>query len=139
MSYSGNPAASDIDAVRFYIGDTDTTAEMLTDAEITALVTLAGGDTLLAAVYAAEGLAGKYARRVDKSVGDLSISYSQTSKQFSDLAALLRRRYSIGSAPAPYAGGISISDKAAQESDTDRVRPAFTRTLHNNTEPAESE
>lgn len=28
---------------------------------------------------------------------------------------------------APYAGGISIADKESRESDSDRVRPAFTR------------
>lgn len=35
-----------------------------------------------------------------------------------------------GAIPMPYAGGLSRSDKATRESNTDRVRPFFTRRLH---------
>ena len=33
-SYSGDPASSDRDAIRFYIGDTDTTLQLLQDEDI---------------------------------------------------------------------------------------------------------
>jgi hypothetical protein len=35
-----------------------------------------------------------------------------------------------GSVPVPYAGGLSRSDKALRAGDRDRVRPLFTRDLH---------
>lgn len=35
-----------------------------------------------------------------------------------------------GAVPMPYAGGLSVADKAARESDADRVAPFFTRRLH---------
>ena len=45
--------------------------------------------------------------------------------------AMLAARYGpLRPSVSPYAGGISVSDKETQEEDTDRVVPAFNRTLH---------
>jgi hypothetical protein len=132
MSYFGNPGSSHLDAVRFYIGDTDPDNEILSDDEITALLTETGDQPFLAAALAAEAIAARYARRVDKSVGDLHISNSQLSKQYRDLASQLRSRATLSGAAAPYAGGISIADKQTVEANTDRVQPIFRRNLHDN-------
>lgn len=125
MSYSGNPADSSVDLVRFLTGDTNDANEQLSDDEITAMLASASDDPQLAAIYCVEGLVAKYAGKADKSVGDLSISYSQISKGYKELVASLRSRMSVSSAPMPYAAGLSISEKEATKRNTDRVTPAF--------------
>jgi len=129
-TYSGDPSYSDLDLVRFLIGDTDTTAQQLTDEEILGAITIAGG-VYPAAIMAVRQLASYYARRADKSVGDLSISYSQIAKNYRDLVGQLQTQaITLGGTAPPYAGGISVSDKQIDEGDSDRVAPAFTVGMH---------
>ena len=123
-TYSGDPAASDADAVRFLIGDTSTTDQQLQDAEIAYLLTTEGS-VYRAAAQAARSIGAKYARLVDKSVGDLRLSYSQRAASYEKLAASLVARATTRTA-TPYAGGISAADKALDEQDTDLAKPAFT-------------
>ena len=115
-SYSGDPGASDLDAVRFLIGDTDTSQQQLSNEEITYLLT-AGGTVRAAALAACRSLSAKYSRLVDQSTGSISISYSQLAKQYQALANDIRS----GAQVAPYAGGISKSDMESVASDSDRV------------------
>ena len=75
------------------------------------------------AIYCADALIGKYARLVDKSVGDLHLSYGNLLKNFTALAARLRMRATLAQVPT-YAGGQSISEKMMVDDDTDRVQPA---------------
>lgn len=107
----------------------------LADETITAILALQP-NAYQAAATCAENLAGRYANLVDRQVGDLRASYSQRAKQWLELAGRLRSAASRASLAlaTPYAGGISIADKLAQESNTDRVAPAFTRNLHDNPE-----
>lgn len=96
-SYSGNPASSTRDEVRFLIGDTDSTDQQMTDEEIDYLRTVhadlgAGVSNYLAAASAALALASKYAKMSDKTVGSLSISYSQKHSQFLSLAKSLENK-----------------------------------------------
>lgn len=125
-SYSGDPSSSNQDAVRFAIGDTDSTDQLMTDEEIAYLLT--GSTVTAASIAACEALAAKFARQVDRSVGNLSLSSSQRAKQFTELAATLRRR--TGYLARPYAGGISVADKETRDLDTDRVKPVFSRSQH---------
>jgi len=124
-SYSGNPSTSANDEVRFLVGDTDTTDQLLQDEEIAWLITNCG-TTRFAAVEAANGIAAKYSRMADKAVGDLRLSASQKSKQYFDLAKRLRRRAMVGSV-TPYAGGITESDKNINRDNPDTVVPFFNR------------
>ena len=112
----------DRDYVRLRIGDTVTADPLLTDEEIAALVTNEG-DKHLAAAAAADTLAAQFARKVDKTVGKLSISNSQAFTHFSALAKRLRSEITMTG--GLYAGGISVSDKNEDKSDSDRVDPAF--------------
>lgn len=127
-TYSGDPSSTSRDAVRFLIGDTDNTSQLVTDEEIAYMLTQEGS-TSSAAARVCRSLAAKYARFMDQSVGDLNISYSQRFKQFSEMAAKLESDASsrVG---IPYAGGISQSDKDSRESDTDRVLPASKVGVH---------
>lgn len=134
MPYTVDPANVPADRVRFLIGDTVVASPELSDYEVDYLLSLYPDDPLSAAARAAEALAGKYAKAVDKSVGNLRISNSQKAEGYRKLAAQLWRQatrgtFVPGSVVAPWAGGISRSDKLARERDTDRVRPAFRRRL----------
>lgn len=119
-TYSGNPAGSDLDQVRFLIGDTDTDDQQLTNEEIAYLLTIYPNPAG-AALGAARGLFSKYARYCDQKTGDIDIKYSQRR----DAYAALMLQLQLGMAPVPYAGGISVSDKEIDEDDADRVDPAF--------------
>ncbi len=126
-TYSGNPSASQKDQVRFLVGDTDTTDQLLQDEEITWLLGQEG-QPLAAAAAALEALAARFARQVDKAVGDLRLSLSQKAASFAARAAELRSRLAL--AAAPYAGGLSEAEKAAAEGEADLVQPAFKRGMH---------
>ena len=88
-SYSGNPASSDTDAVRFLVADTQTSDQLISNEEINYLLTVYN-DPAFAAVAAARAIAAKFARQSDqsRSVGDLSLSesFSQKSEQYHHLA-----------------------------------------------------
>lgn len=116
------PGSSDKSWVRMRIGDTSSGDQLLQDEEILAILSVEGDRTVSAAV-AAESIGARFARQVDKTVGKLSISMAQASQGYFGLAKRLRSEISLSG--APYAGGISVSDKAVDTSDTDRVAPAF--------------
>lgn len=121
-----SPDSGDRDKVRTYIGDTDSTDQLLSNEQI-AYALSEGGTVKEAAAIAAEWIAALFARKSDTSVGDLSISYSQRAQQYRQLANGLRSRsarYAL-----PYFGGISEAAKDTREADTDRVEPGFTVTM----------
>lgn len=139
-TYGGDPAANDRDKVRFLIGDTDTNDQQVSDEEIAYLLT-SEGSVPGAAVAAVQALIAKFSRLVDKSVGDLSISYSQRVGQYEKLLRQLVQRRALRTG-TPYAGGISESDKDTVEADTDRVRPEFYKGQFSHpgaTDPAEDD
>lgn len=100
FTYTGDPAGSSRDKVRFLIQDTDSTAPHINDEEIAWLLS-EWADVYDAAAQAADILAGQYAHKADysKSVGDLSLNetFSVQSQRFAALATSIRlnrmRRY----------------------------------------------
>jgi len=88
---------TDKDKVRFYIGDTDQTDQLLQDEELSFLLTEMS-NVLLAAAYAAKAIAAKFSRQADKAVGDLRISLSQKAQAYVSLAADLEKRALTSSA-----------------------------------------
>lgn len=89
MSASYDPTLpSPLDQVRFLLGDTDTSDAMLSDQEITALLGLYSS-TAEAAAQGARSLSARYARQVDREVGDLKVMFSQRAKHFADLAEII--------------------------------------------------
>ena len=81
-TYSGDPSANARDAIRFLIGDTDTTDQLLSDEEIAWVNTEASGtptattDLYDAAYRCCLTIAAKLARQADKQIGDLSVKLS---------------------------------------------------------------
>ena len=126
-SYSQDPTTSPMDEVRFLIGDTNPSAQQLQDQEILYNIALVYGPNppasgnFLPAAYCADAISSNYARKVDKSVGDLHITYSQGSKNFQDLANRLRQRATLSMVPV-YAGGQSIADKIANYVNADQTQ-----------------
>lgn len=135
-TYSGDPSASDKDNVRFMIGDTDTTEQLVTDEEITATVTQFG-TAYRTALALCDRLIAKFSRLVDsKFEGEGEFKFSQLVTNIKAIkeGLILQGDPSSGGGPIPYAGGLSIADKDAQEDDTSRVTPMAYRDLHANPE-----
>ena len=88
-TYSGNPASSDRDAVRFLVAETDSTDPLITVEEIAYLIAIYT-EAPYAAVGAARAIAAKFSREADqaRTVGDLTLSesLSQKSTQYHHLA-----------------------------------------------------
>ena len=93
MAFTYVAPTSDRDKVRFLLQDTDSTAALLQDEEITYLLTT-WGNVYDAAIAGAEIIAGAYAHKTNysRSIGDLSISesYATSAAEFRSLAESLR-------------------------------------------------
>lgn len=116
-----------IDTVRFLIGDTDSTDQLLQDGEVLGLLTQNNSSVYQAAIEGARSIAALFARQADKTVGDLHIIASQRTKAYEALIKSLQAQAMRHDAPLAYAGGISISDKENNEEDDDLVAPSFTK------------
>lgn len=119
--------------MRFYVQDTDSTDQLLTDEEIAFLLSTYG-DALSSAIAALEALAAKYARQVDTSVDRVSEAASQRAERYAALADSLKTRQVTFALPT--FGGVSQADKDTIEADTDVVQPAIRRDQFN---PPETE
>lgn len=127
-TYTGDPASSPGDAVRFWVGDTTETTPQLSDEEIAYLLSLTGGNVLQAAIAGCLQLANRYSSQVDFAVEtELRVDLSQRAEAYATRAQELRNQAKLpgfgGLVPVPYAGGISVSDMQRQEQDGDRVPP----------------
>lgn len=127
FTYTNAPASVARDEVRFLVGDTDTTDQLITDEEIAYLITERGSN-LGAAIGACEAIEAKFARLADRSFDDISVKASQKAAGFRALAKSLRAR--MTRTVTPFMGGTSVSDIDSREADTDRPVPAFARGLH---------
>lgn len=116
-----------VDDVRRLIGGPATEA-FVSDDDLLAFLTANGDNTYRAAADAADSIALQLALKGDRTVEDVSIRYDPS--QFTALAKRLRSWAPIMGGTSVYAGGISHADKNSQESDSDRVEPAFRRDLH---------
>lgn len=127
FSYSANPAASNLDYVRFKVGDTDSASFYLHDAEITAMIT-EGGNKYVGAVKACEGVIAKLARQVNTKVGPTSVDKSDRVKAYERLLVKLQKAAAMQiGAGALYVGGISDTERETDKTDTDLIQPMFDR------------
>lgn len=121
------PIATTKDEVRLLIGDTDTTDQQLLDEEINYFV-VQESSAVRAAARACETLAAKYARKMNKKMGDLSIEAEKLSKHYMDLAT---RLFDQGrSTGVPTAGGIEVADRNANQDDDSVTHNAIRRNMH---------
>lgn len=136
-SFSGDPSNSALDHVRVLVGDIDTTDQLVQDEIILFQITEQGGDVYLAAEAVCLGLAAKFARKVDTSIESVRVSYSNLSKQFTDMAQKYRQKSkdSAGSFAVPFVSGTSISQAESLREDSDLIQPRFDREDFDNDSP----
>lgn len=89
-TYSGDPSNSNRDAVRFLIGDTDGDDHQLADEELDWLLSENNDRIYGTAIHACESLASKYARQMDKRLGQSWIDASQRFDHYLVLSQRLR-------------------------------------------------
>lgn len=126
-TYSGNPASSTLDEVRFLSGDTLTTDQLVTNEEIAWALTKFTNPQIAAAACC-RSIAAKFARQCDTKNASLSISASQRATAFLDLAKKLDPLGLSDSSPGepyPYFGGLSHAEKDTLSQDVDAVQPSF--------------
>lgn len=139
MSWTYDPAkltdASDgpLMRVRLLVGDTDSDDPQLADEEIAYLISVES-NVHTAASAACDLLAAKYARQVDKKVGDLSIAASKIAEHYRQLSEELNAQ-GLASYSVPSAGGIEVSDRDVNQSDDTVTHSAIRRGMHDFTAP----
>lgn len=119
FSYHGDPSDSDVDAVRFLLGDTDPDEYELEDEEISWTLTQES-DVFFAAALCADSLATKFGSYpTSQTIGETSVTYGEQVAKYAAQAASLRntRRQM---AVEPYASGWSVSGKEGVEANSDR-------------------
>lgn len=115
MTYSGDPASSPLDAIRFWAQDTGT-PPLLNDNELNYLITFAAVDPVespqLAAALACELIASKYVGEVAISADGVSYSGQDLYTKWLQLAKDLRKSelVSLAATSQPYAGGITVGE-----------------------------
>lgn len=127
-SYSGSPADSLLNQVRFLLGDTNSKDPQLADEEIAFLLNIENRNSLRAAARGADTLAAKYARQSNKKVGDMLLDGTTKMDHYLKLAKSLWGTF-YARTVSPYAGGISVGDKTTNAQDSDRAPSAVTRDL----------
>lgn len=128
-SYSGNPENSDLDKVRFSIGDTIAGDPLLQDEEINAMIS--GSNNLLAASAACcDAIANLFARKCDRKLGPQYLFASQQYEHYTELRDNFYKQAS--SLNAPYVGGISEQARLLDAENTDLKTPIFGRNMMTN-------
>ncbi len=124
FTYSGNPADSDRDAVRFVLGDTDKERRLLDDREVEYAIA-EKGSVSSAAVFLAQALANRFAGLADIKVGPISKSYSKVADMYRKIVDDLKESACLEVEAAFPA--ISIDKKCALYEDDDYMAPSFYR------------
>ena len=115
-------------AVRFLVGDTDSTDVQVQDDEIAFALTESSDNVYEAGAYCCRAIAAKYSRRVDTELdGALSASYSDLHSHYLALAENLEAESKKQSGLGIKAGGLSKATISVVRQDTDRVTPSFRR------------
>jgi hypothetical protein len=127
-----DPNKSTKDAVRFEVQDTNPQAQLLTDEEIVFALTVEGVNTpeastqsevLEAAAHCMEAVARRFAALANRQSGTLKIESTKRAVVYDERAKDLRLR--AQELHAPFAGGISRSEKVAQAQNPNREGSMF--------------
>lgn len=131
-TYSGRPEDNNVDAVRWHVGDTDSTQPLATNEEIEYALTQ-NPTVQKAAAIVCRAIAARFSTKASFSVGTVSKSCSDVSKAFSDRAKELDSDPNgIVAFVLPSFGGLKKSEKEVLDSDTDAVQPAFRKGMSDN-------
>lgn len=131
FTYLGD-LSTNLDKVRFAIGDTDATTALFTDAEINGALTVYGTPLNTAAALA-DAQSAKYSRIANLSIDGASFQYSDRARMFRELAVRLRAQAATaddGNLASPFVGGVSMADMDAQRDNSDREPNRFEVGMH---------
>jgi len=114
-TYSGDPASTTKDAVRFWMQDIDTDLPLMSDIEIAYLVDRyyeGYGSAVYVAAVACEVLAAKLLRQVPVSADGVSVSTGELFTRYNELAKSLRDQYKAESGldSSPVLSGVLIGE-----------------------------
>jgi len=121
--YSGDPATSAKDEIRFLIQDTDESIQLLSDEEIEYLLgtwMTSHDSTVYVAAVAAEIIASKFAGVVNISADGVSINTADLSGRYRELAISLRNLYKAGAL-----GVIDIANLMYDANKDPSIKPLF--------------
>lgn len=127
-SYSGDPASSNRDAVRFTIGDTNVNAQQLQDEEIDYNLGLDTPENVLrASIRSVLNLMALVARQVSQTAGRLSKSLSDQLGHYKELLAALEDEFATtgDGLVSFYVGGLSDSEEDTDKRDSDLRQNQF--------------
>lgn len=99
FTYGGNPKESELDAMRFAIGDTDATSPLLQDAEIQYIIDNNSNRNTRMAVLYRQAATMINIRPTKRSLGPQSEDTSQRQKYFSSLADKYEKLASYSGTP----------------------------------------
>ena len=135
-SYNGKPSTnpSDRNTVRFIIGDIIELRPLFQDEELDYLLLKNSGDNNSAAIDALQIKITELSLYGDGKLGAFEFDFSSVIENMKATLSNLRASQSTSSSMF-YAGGISISDKEANNSNEDLVFHRFYRGQHDNYEP----
>lgn len=131
-----NPGNSLRDAVRFLIGDTDSSEVFLQDEEIDWLISIWDTNNDYSAYFvgyrAADAIASKLAREVDVTSDGQTVGINVLMEKYRSLAMSLLEQYRelLASGATVYVGGVD----AGEQPDPTVLAPAFGTQMHDNHE-----
>ena len=131
-TYGNDPINDETDRMRLIIGDTgdgspSSTTCIFSDEEFAWFIQEGKGNDHLAAHHACLAAAGKYSRLADKTLGPMSISYSQIAANYQKQAAeeIINATYEYTVTPVPYSFTAETGDRDIESEEDDHKVPAF--------------
>lgn len=110
FSYSGDPAVSLHDAIRFYSQDIDESDPFISDEEIAFIIShwnLVSDNPLFLASVVCDTISARLTREISFSADGVSVGASELQKKYADLADSLRAQYTANEVGGiPSAGGM---------------------------------
>ena len=132
-TYSGDPATSNRDAVRFLIGDTNTKRQLFQHEELSYLLTQNNSNVRSAAAAALEAKISEFSLYGRGRLGSFEFDFKDTIAEMNIL--LQNLRVSGTASRLLWAGGISEAEKEVDQEDVDLIQPRFRRGHHDNLVP----
>lgn len=132
-TYDSRNIADNTAKLRLLVGDTNTNDQLLTDSEVTYILTLET-NLRLASARACDIIIAKLARDIDRNNIGMSATRSQKVQHYRDMAKDMRAeaRLERDDLAEVFLGGVSKSVKTTLESDSDFIQPAFRRGAFDN-------
>jgi len=129
-TYSGDPSASDLDHIRFVIGDTDVNDPLLQDGELNYCLSRESS-FYGACALACESIGNRFSQEADVIMGTaMQLKLNARAQQWMSRAQDYRQR--AVAAHAPESGGMSKAQKEQDFSNPDRTGPYFRKDMEEN-------